>query len=231
MIFLRRNLWQSHSPKPHAVAYLSVVNFSEWNAPVTNCVQLVGRGEEAAIRLPDRFRSVSRRHASVWADPQRRLWLCDLGSRLGTAVNRVPLTPDQPTAIVVGDRVRLGMAELELVASGPLAAEIAAMQSPRVDETRSEGCSAPPHGLAAQVQSLTPAELAIVLWMTRGYTSLKAIGRKLHRSPHTVRTQLCSVFRKVGVHSRDELLGCLHRGSPINEHESNDLEPDDQPSS
>ena len=42
------------------VASLLVVNFPEWIAPISRDEQVIGRGEEAKIRRPDRFRTVSR---------------------------------------------------------------------------------------------------------------------------------------------------------------------------
>jgi LuxR family maltose regulon positive regulatory protein len=58
---------------------------------------------------------------------------------------------------------------------------------------------------------LSRAELEIVLWMTRGYTTDGEIGKLLYRSPHTVRTQVSSIFNKLGIHSRAELVGWANR--------------------
>jgi DNA-binding CsgD family transcriptional regulator len=60
---------------------------------------------------------------------------------------------------------------------------------------------------------LTPAELDIVLWMYRGYTTDDELGRALFRSPHTVRTQVASVFGKLNLHSRTELVTWLQRAA------------------
>jgi DNA-binding CsgD family transcriptional regulator len=199
------------SAEEEAVAYLVVINLPEWHAAILRSEQLVGRGAEAAIRVPNRFRSVSRRHASIWADDRDRLWIRDLGSRLGTAVNGVPLIPEQPIQMVIGDRILLGVVELEVLASPRLFAEMVELELLDVEET---GKSTPPRSPAASgprqlLSELTPAELEIVVCMCRGYTGLDLIAQQLYRSPHTVRTQPVSIFRKMGVHSRDELVGSL----------------------
>jgi DNA-binding CsgD family transcriptional regulator len=211
-------LLPSAAEHAQAVAYLIVVNFPEWNAPILRSEQVIGRGEEAAICVPARFRSISRTHAEVWADERGRLWIRDLGSLLGTAINGVPLHPEQPIQMVIGDRIQLGVLELELLANPELLAEIDNLRAPHVEET-SQGppqrpCAA--ERAPALLAELSPAELEIVVWMCRGYTNLQSIARQLYRSPHTVRTQLGSIFRKTGVHSRDGLVGWLRRATADN---------------
>ena len=58
---------------------------------------------------------------------------------------------------------------------------------------------------------LDDSELEVIRWACRGLTTVEEIGHKLFRSPHTVRTQLGSIYKKLGVHSRDELLALLRR--------------------
>jgi DNA-binding CsgD family transcriptional regulator len=196
-----------------SVAFLTIVNAPEWHATIDCQERTIGRGSGVAIRIPDRFRSVSRKHASIWADHRCRLWIRDLRSRLGTAVNGVLLTSDLPVQIVTGDRLLLGDLEMDLIDDRPINAERDDRDASEVEETRR--CPAAVANLADApaelVEELTPAELEIVLWLCRGFTRLQAIGRNLHRSPHTVRTQLGNIFRKTGVHSREELLGRFRR--------------------
>jgi len=192
--------------------YLTIVNTPEWHAAIDCEKRIIGRGTDVAIRVPDRFRSVSRNHASIWSDDRRRLWIRDLGSRLGTAINGVLLSSDLPVQVLAGDRLMLGDLELELIGDPRMAAQI----NNRVSEVEETSCNPPAivdlgNAPAELVEDLTPAELEIVLWLCRGFTHLKSIGRKLHRSPHTVRTQLGHIFRKTGVHSREELLGRFRR--------------------
>ena len=196
-----------------SAAYLTIVNAPEWQAAIDREKRIVGRGPDVAIRVPDRFLSVSRNHASVWADDRGRLWIRDLDSRLGTAVNGVLLGCDLPVQILPGDRLMLGDLELNLIGDPQMTAQIINMEVPEVEETRRNPPAVANLGSAQAelVEDLTPAELEIVLWLCRGFTHLQAIGRKLHRSPHTVRTQLGNIFRKTGMHSREELVGRFRR--------------------
>ena len=193
-----------------SVAFLTIVNApTEWQAAIARDERIIGRGPDVAIPVPDRFRSVSRKHASVWADDRRRLWIRDLDSRLGTAINGVLLSSDLPVQIVAGDRLMLGDLELDLNGHPGITAGLEKLDKSPVDETR----RSPPvvatlaNVPAELVEELTPAELEIVIWLCRGFTRLQLIARKLHRSPHTVRTQLGNIFRKTRVHSREELVG------------------------
>ena len=64
--------------------------------------------------------------------------------------------------------------------------------------------------LPADFQKLTPAELEIVLQMSRG-NRLDEICDKLCRSRHTVLAHLRTIFRKLNIHARDQLLASLRR--------------------
>ena len=70
---------------------------------------LIGRGNDAAIRLDDDY--VSTRHARIAASGDQ--WFVeDLGSTNGTYIGSARLT--QPTAITLGTQVRIGKTILEL---------------------------------------------------------------------------------------------------------------------
>lgn len=70
---------------------------------------LIGRGNDAAIRLDDDY--VSTRHARVAASDDQ--WFVeDLGSTNGTYVGGVRIT--QPTTLTLGMQVRIGKTILEL---------------------------------------------------------------------------------------------------------------------
>ena len=73
--------------------------------------------------------------------------------------------------------------------------------------------SAAPASTQCLLGRLTHAELEVVLCMGRGLIRDDEIGRQLFRSPHTVRTQVASIFDKLGLHSRPELLGWLKRAN------------------
>ena len=55
------------------------------------------------------------------------------------------------------------------------------------------------------------AERQVILWMGQGLLDDETIGKKLHRSPNTVRTQIGSIFHKLGLHSRGEVLNVLRQ--------------------
>jgi len=70
---------------------------------------LIGRGNDAAIRLDDDY--VSTRHARIAASGDQ--WFVeDLGSTNGTYIGTVRIT--QPTTITLGTQVRIGKTILEL---------------------------------------------------------------------------------------------------------------------
>ena len=70
---------------------------------------LIGRGNDAAIRLDDDY--VSTRHARIAASDDQ--WFVeDLGSTNGTYVGTVRIT--QPTTLTLGTQVRIGKTILEL---------------------------------------------------------------------------------------------------------------------
>ena len=70
---------------------------------------LIGRGNDAAIRLDDDY--VSTRHARIGASGDQ-WYVEDLGSTNGTYVGNARIT--QPTAISLGTQVRIGKSILEL---------------------------------------------------------------------------------------------------------------------
>ncbi len=78
-------------------------------APLDRAPILIGRGNDAAIRLDDDY--VSTRHARVAASGDQ--WFVeDLGSTNGTYIGSVRIT--QPTTITLGTQVRIGKTILEL---------------------------------------------------------------------------------------------------------------------
>jgi pSer/pThr/pTyr-binding forkhead associated (FHA) protein len=70
---------------------------------------LIGRGNDAAIRLDDDY--VSTRHARIGASGDQ-WYVEDLGSTNGTYVGNSRIT--QPTAISLGTQIRIGKSILEL---------------------------------------------------------------------------------------------------------------------
>lgn len=70
---------------------------------------LIGRGNDAAIRLDDDY--VSTRHARIATDSSQ-WYVEDLGSTNGTYVGSTRIT--QPTTLTLGSQVRIGKTILEL---------------------------------------------------------------------------------------------------------------------
>ncbi len=199
--------------------YLLMTNTpaKDWLAPLSSIPKAIGRKRDLEIQVPGHFHSVSRTHAQVWYD-RLCCWICDAGSTYGTWVNGVRLTPGRNTKINHGDRIILGLLELTLIDETQL------KQNVLIDDFEPEqdledtfrlmnGVKDLPDPRLLNLPMLTNSERDVVLWVARGLTRPVEIGKMLHRSQHTVRTQLNSIFQKLGVHSRDELVGFLLRGS------------------
>jgi len=77
--------------------------------PLDQAPLLIGRGNDAAIRLDDDYAST--RHARI-ASSGEQWYVEDLGSTNGTYVGSSRIT--QPTALQLGTRVRIGKTVLEL---------------------------------------------------------------------------------------------------------------------
>jgi pSer/pThr/pTyr-binding forkhead associated (FHA) protein len=87
---------------------------------------VIGRSEGCDVRLPDP--SVSLRHASIRARGTESL-IVDEGSKNGTLLGKVLLSPQSPRVLRSGDRVRIGRIWLEIglgPAAGPPATAAAA---------------------------------------------------------------------------------------------------------
>lgn len=190
---------------------------SEWRFEVTKSRQLIGRAEEAHIRIPPSYDFVSRRHAEIWYD-RDGIWIRDVGSRAGTRVNGVQIQQPKPVCVAIGDRISLGELELLIVSSNR------PTECLETDKLNSDWAGPPtevwpghlktqeipnPRSIRALMDQLTPAEMAVVLWMCRGYTTDEDIAEKVYRSPNTVRTQIGSILQKLGQHSRMDVVNWL----------------------
>lgn len=198
------------------LAYLMMTNVSPatWLRALYSTPQLVGRAFDNEIVIPKTYLTVSRRHLRIWSNSDT-LMVRDLDSTGGTRLNGVLLTPNCDTQIVFGDR--LALADIELIVVSP-DAEILQHALSEVDTSLDTDSSIILAGTekgdsldARRLQQLSPAELQISFWVSRGLTSCKDIAAQLFRSPHTIRTQMNSIYRKLHVHSREELLAWLKR--------------------
>ena len=69
---------------------------------------MIGRGQDADVLIGDA--EISRRHALLWREAGR-VWVIDLNSSNGTAVNGLPA--DAPLAVEQGDVVTFGIASFK----------------------------------------------------------------------------------------------------------------------
>jgi DNA-binding CsgD family transcriptional regulator len=212
-----------HEEAPPAFLIMTNVDPEDWCAAFSERRKLIGRDHQADI--PVRRARVSRRHAEIWVRAPS-LGIRDLGSRSGTRINGVWLKANCDTSLAVGDRIWIGGIELEVVGDVPLLAQVLA-ESGVVGERQLESAATATHDplvtkstevpyvvepIRTVLSQLSRAELEILLWMGRGYLDDVELGSKLFRSPNTVRTQVNSIYRKLDVHSRADILGYLKRG-------------------
>lgn len=200
--------------------YLIMTNVApeDWSARIDQTPRVIGRSPAADIRIPAGYKGVSRRHAEIWLDEDESIRILELGSSAGTKVNGVWIEPKRPVRVVVGDRLWLG--EIELVITPALSPVAQVVAEAHInfqygDEESAQRRPATPHPDRVQLRDLTPAELEVVLWICRGYVRDAELGRMLKRSANTVRTQMGSIFQKLGVHSRAELVSWLKRASAV----------------
>ena len=201
-------------------AFLVLVNIPEedWSYKIDEQRKVIGRSVTAQIRVPERFEQVSRRHAEIWWE-KNRIWFRDVGSRGGTFVNGICLEKGRVVNLAVGDRLALSDVELKVVAEVSKLAEVMVEAGIAVLSQSAEEASTatdikkdlPPTFARDMLRRLTPAELEVVLWMYRGYTSDEELGKTLHRSPNTIRTQVGSIYDKLNLHSRADIVSWLKR--------------------
>jgi DNA-binding CsgD family transcriptional regulator len=194
----------------HPAGYLVLTNIpeGEWSFPIGPEKSVIGRSSTADIVINARYHSVSRRHAAVWAD-RRGLWISDLGSSSGTNINGVWVDHVPKAGVVVGDAIWLGEVELEV--RGEID-DLASGFPHMLDEVPTKLRQFVPLA-RTMAQQLSPAEIDVMLWISRGFQDDEEIARQLHRSPNTVRTEIGNIFRKFGLHSRAELMGWLKRAN------------------
>jgi DNA-binding CsgD family transcriptional regulator len=204
-------------PNEKPAAYLLITNEAPevWHASIGSRRKVIGRRQDCDIVVPAKFVCTSRRHAEIWAD-RSAIKIRDLGSTGGTRVNGVGIERAKDVKIVPGDRISLGGLELVLVDDIPIAGVQLGESGVRVEESVDR---AKPDDLAVELSRallarLSQAELAIVLWLCRGFYKDEEIASKLNRSPNTIRTQVNSIFKKLAVHSRNEIVSLVKRSDP-----------------
>ena len=184
---------------------------------ITQRRKLIGRATQAPIRLSTSFQYVSRRHAEVWGDA-RGIYIADVGSLSGTHVNGVWIERGRSVQLSPGDRIWMGRVEFQVANDVSQLARVVAEIGFELDEVEDEDeDETMDTSLGVQIRlrlkQLTPAELDVLLWICRGYVHDNELGKILHRSPNTVRTQVGSILRKLGLGSRADVIAWLRRSS------------------
>ncbi len=196
--------------KPRAHLIMTNESVDVWCAAITSRKQTLGRRKDCDIVIPPKFICVSRLHAYIWAD-KLSVMLSDQGSTGGTRVNGIEIRPHAETPLVAGDRISLGILELQVIDDLPLQRQMFGETEPLSDESMDSVIPGllPSNDARSHLAKLTKAEFAIVLWISRGYFKDEEIAKHLHRSPNTIRTQVNSIFRKLNVHSRTDLVNLI----------------------
>ncbi len=166
---------------------------------------VLGSHSSCDVCLPKVSGGIAWRHVEIWRD-RFGLWVRDLNTTFGTAVNRLWIDGMLQASLCVGDELWIGGAEMELL---PMTTPIPAIDRKRVRVDRSAPVLHPNHPARIRCTQLRPSERQVLLWMTRGYTTNKQIANVLFISENTVRTELSGAFHTLGVHSREECLAWL----------------------
>jgi pSer/pThr/pTyr-binding forkhead associated (FHA) protein len=152
---------------------------------------VIGRSKRAQVILVDP--TVSRRHAKLIRN-RHEVTLEDLGSSNATFVNGRRI---ERCNVQVGDQVRIGGVNCA-ISSSPLKF-LAHGEDESTFQIRRE------HGDTAQIETFTPAQKEIIKKVMEGQGEAE-IAASLGKNQHTIHAHLMAIFKRVGVHSRAELI-------------------------
>lgn len=168
---------------------------------LTNGNHVIGRGRNCDLVI--RELTLSRRHARICVSNNGDFLLEDLGSKNGTFIDDVKVSrqPLPPKSIIRLGDVRLFLSQ----SSSELGPESA-------DETASrKGIPLKPiSGLP--LSNMTPVQREVFDMVVAGCDE-KTIAERTGRSFHTVHHHVQAIFRKLGVHSRTDLLALVLRAT------------------
>jgi DNA-binding CsgD family transcriptional regulator len=154
---------------------------------------IVGRTKSAQIVISER--TVSRKHARLSYDGEV-LKVEDLDSSNGTFINEVQM---QRGELKMGDHIRFGSVACAISAVqvflGNVAEDESTYQIPLPKATDD----------TALIDAFTAAQLRIIPLLMKG-KSEPEIAEVLGKSFHTIHNQVRAIFKKAGVHSREELI-------------------------
>ena len=168
---------------------------------LTGGQHVIGRGRscDLIIREP----TLSRRHARIGVGNRNNFILEDLGSKNGTFVDDVKVSRQPLPAKCI---IRLGDVRLYLSPSSDTFSDESA------DETESRKGILPKSISGLPLANLTRVQRKVFDLMVAGCDE-NAIAGQTGRSFHTVHHHVQAIFRKLGVHSRSELLALVLRAA------------------
>ncbi len=158
---------------------------------------VVGRSRTCDVMI--REQSLSRQHARIWLGKQGEVTVEDLHSKNGTFVNEVRVTqqPVQPKSFL-----RLGDIRILVTLTSPDLVPDFAEETSSAKGYRTGPLAHLP------VEILTAAQRQVFDLIVAGCDE-SAAAKRLNRSFHTIHLHLQAIYRKLGVHSRAELLALV----------------------
>jgi len=158
-------------------------------------------GRSLTCDLTIREATLSRKHARIWRIDQDQITVEDLKSKNGTFVDdmRIQRQPLRTKSIL-----RLGDIRFALYGSEPK------VDSENTEETKSVREEKIRPVTRLPVENLSKTQRRVYELIVAGGDEL-AIAEQLKRSFHTIHQHVQAIFRKLGVHSRAELLAAVIR--------------------
>jgi DNA-binding CsgD family transcriptional regulator len=158
-------------------------------------VYQVGRSSRSSFVVNDL--SVSRRHAEIVASKDVVV-ITDLGSRNGTHIERTRLKIGEPKEAEQGQVIFFANAQFIIMGEK-------FNENQEMSEFSTAVIHHPPKGEPPAMKDLTKAERSVLEHLLEGMGE-KETADKLFRSQHTVHDHIKSIYKKLGVNSRPELL-------------------------
>jgi pSer/pThr/pTyr-binding forkhead associated (FHA) protein len=193
----------AHRDIRHPAMWLITIDVMAGVGPyqLTSGSHVIGRGRncDLVIREP----TLSRRHARICVSNQRDFLLEDLGSKNGTFIDdaKVSRQPLLPKSII-----RLGDVRLFLSPTPTELCPESAEETKSARGTRRKPVSALP------LANLTPVQREVFELVIEGCNEV-CIAERTGRSFHTIHHHVQAIFRKLGVHSRTDLLSLVLNAS------------------